>query len=67
MSILHTCIVIIALAMIVPGILVQVFTGYFTKRIVMLRHVMHQASNEAYEFFNSFFSAVNATPLFSNT
>lgn len=50
MSILHTCIVIIALAMIVPGILVQVFTGYFTKRIVMLRHVMHQASNEDYEF-----------------
>lgn len=49
-SIIQTCLVIILLAIIVPGILIHFFTGYFTRRIDTLRHVMHQASNEDYDF-----------------
>ncbi len=49
-SIIQTCVIIIVLSILVPGVLVHFFTGYFTKRIETLRHVMHQASNEDYEF-----------------
>lgn len=49
-SIIQTCLIIILLAIIVPGILIHFFTGYFTRRIDTLRHVMHQASNEDYDF-----------------
>lgn len=49
-SIIQTCLVIILLAIVVPGILIHFFTSYFTKRVSTLRHVMHQASNEDYDF-----------------
>lgn len=49
-NIITTCVIIILLAIIVPGILIHFFTIYFTKRVGTLRHVMHQASNEDYEF-----------------
>lgn len=49
-SIIQTCLIIILLAIIVPGILIHFFTRYFTRRIDTLRHVMHQASNEDYDF-----------------
>lgn len=49
-NIIFTCLIIILLALIVPGILIHFFTGYFTKRVSTLRHVMHQASNEDYNF-----------------
>lgn len=34
----------------VPGILIHFFTSYFTGRVSTLRQVMHQASNEDYDF-----------------
>lgn len=49
-SIIETCLIIILLAILVPGILVHFFTMYFTGRVSALRHVMHQASNEDYDF-----------------
>lgn len=49
-SIIETCLIIILLAILVPGILVHFFTTYFTGRVSALRHVMHQASNEDYDF-----------------
>lgn len=49
-SIIRTCLIIILLAILVPGILIHFFTSYFTKRVSTLRHVMHQASNEDYDF-----------------
>lgn len=49
-SIIETCLVIILLAILVPGILIHFFTAYFTGRVSALRHVMHQASNEDYDF-----------------
>lgn len=49
-SIIQTCLIIILLAIVVPGILIHFFTSYFTGRVSALRHVMHQASNEDYDF-----------------
>ncbi|MDE6999315.1 MAG: sensor histidine kinase [Lachnospiraceae bacterium] len=49
-SIIQTCLIIILLAIVVPGILIHFFTSYFTRRVSTLRHVMHQASNEDYDF-----------------
>lgn len=49
-SIIQTCLIIIMLAIVVPGILIHLFTSYFTRRVSALRHVMHQASNEDYDF-----------------
>lgn len=49
-GIIQTCLVIILLAIVVPGILIHFFTYYFTRRVSALRDVMHQASNEDYDF-----------------
>ncbi|MEZ3471541.1 MAG: histidine kinase [Lachnospiraceae bacterium] len=49
-SIIRICILIILVAVLVPGILVYYFGQYFTKRVRTLRHVMYQASNEDYDF-----------------
>lgn len=49
-GIIQTCLIIILLAIVVPGILIHFFTSYFTKRVSALRDVMHQASNENYDF-----------------
>lgn len=49
-SIIGICILIILLAILVPGILVYFFGRYFVKRVRTLRHVMYQASNEDYDF-----------------
>lgn len=48
--IIYICIAIIAVAIFIPAILIHFFTDYFTKRVLTLRQVMHQASNEDYEF-----------------
>ncbi len=49
-GIIQTCLIIILLAIAVPAILIHFFTSYFTRRVSTLRHVMHQASNEDYDF-----------------
>lgn len=49
-SIIQTCLIIILFAIVVPGVLIHFFTSYFTRRVTTLRHVMHQASNEDYDF-----------------
>ncbi len=49
-SIIGICILIILLAILVPGILIYFFGRYFVKRVRTLRHVMYQASNEDYDF-----------------
>ena len=50
LGIIQTCLIIILLAIVVPGILIHFFTSYLTKRVSALRDVMHQASNENYDF-----------------
>lgn len=45
-SIIYTCFVIIAVAIILPGVIIHFFADYFTNRILSLRQAMHQVSNE---------------------
>lgn len=52
-NIILICLLIIALAILIPGIIIHFFTIYFTSRVLALRHAMHQASNEDYEIVNS--------------
>lgn len=49
-NIIYICMAIIAVAIVIPAILIYIFTGYFTGRVLTLRQVMHQASNEDYDF-----------------
>lgn len=48
-SVLYICGAIIAVALIIPGILIHVFTNYFTGRVQLLRQEMHKVSNQDYE------------------
>lgn len=50
LRIIQICMAIIALAIIIPGLLIHFFTEYFSNRVLTLRKVMHQASNEDYDF-----------------
>ena len=52
-SILNICLAILAVAVILPAVIIHFFTKYFTSRILTLRQAMHQASNEDYEFASS--------------
>ena len=52
-NIILICLLIIILAILIPGLLVHYFTVYFTSRVLILRQAMHQASNEDYEIVNS--------------
>lgn len=52
-SIIYICLAIIAVAIILPGIIIHFFADYFTNRILSLRQAMHQVSNDDYEIVNS--------------
>lgn len=53
-SIIGTCLLILAVALILPGILVHFFTDYFTGRVNTLRAEMHKASNADYDIIPTF-------------
>lgn len=52
-NIILICLLIIILAILIPGVIIHYFTVYFTSRVLVLRRAMHQASNEDYEIVNS--------------
>ena len=52
-NIIYTCLAIIAVAIVLPGLVIHFFADYFTSRILTLRRAMHQVSNEDYEIVNS--------------
>lgn len=52
-NIILICLLIIAVAVLLPGIIIHYFTEFFTTRVLTLRHAMHQASNEDYEIVNA--------------
>ena len=52
-SIIYTCFVIIAVAIVLPGVIIHFFADYFTNRILSLRQAMHQVSNEDYEIVSA--------------
>jgi len=53
-SILWTCVLILGVAIILPGIVIHFFTGFFTGRINTLREEMHKASTEDYDIIPTF-------------
>lgn len=65
-SIIYACLVIIAVAIILPGLIIHFFAGYFTNRILSLRQAMHQVSTEDYEIVNSVKGNDEVTQAFSD-
>lgn len=53
-NILYICVAIILLAITIPGIMIHIFTDYFTGRVGLLRQEMHKASNQDYELIPTF-------------
>ena len=53
-NVLYICSAIIAVALIIPGILIHIFTNYFTGRVRLLRQEMHKVSNQDYELIPAF-------------
>ncbi len=53
-SILYMCGAIIFTALIIPAIMIHIFTRYFTNRVSLLRQQMHKASTQDYELIDSF-------------
>ena len=48
--ILTICVLILAVAILIPGLIIHFFTEYFTSRVLTLRQAMHQASTEAVSY-----------------
>ena len=65
-NIIYTCLAIIAVAIILPGVIIHFFADYFTNRILTLRRAMHQVSNEDYEIVNSVKGNDEVTEAFSD-
>lgn len=53
-SIIRTCLLILGVALLLPGVLIHFFTDYFTGRINTLRAEMHKASTADYDIIPSF-------------
>lgn len=53
-NILSTCLLILVVALLLPGILIHFFTDYFTGRVNTLRAEMHKASNADYDIIPAF-------------
>lgn len=53
-SIIRTCLLILLVALLLPGILIHFFTDYFTSRVNTLRAEMHKASNADYDIIQTF-------------
>ena len=47
--ILTICVLILAVAILIPGLIIHFFTEYFTSRVLTLRQAIHQASTEDYD------------------
>lgn len=48
-AVMLSCALIILAALVIPGILIHIFTKYFTGRVTLLRQEMHKVSNQDYE------------------
>lgn len=53
-SILYICVVVLLIALTIPGIMMYYFAGNFTQRVGVLRQEMHKASNQDYELISAF-------------
>lgn len=53
-SILYLCGAIVLSALVIPAVMILIFTRYFTDRVNVLRQQMHKASAQDYELIDSF-------------
>lgn len=53
-AIMLSCALIILTALVIPGVLIHIFTNYFTGRVMLLRQEMHKVSNQDYELIPAF-------------
>lgn len=53
-SILWLCGAVLALALVIPLVMIRYFTAYFAERVGVLRQEMHKASNQDYELIPTF-------------
>lgn len=53
-EIMLICVLITLTALVIPGILIHIFTNYFTDRVMLLRQEMHKVSNQDYELIPAF-------------
>ena len=51
---LQTCLLILLSAIVIPGIILIVFTHYFTNRVLLLREEMHKARTRDYDMITDF-------------
>lgn len=53
-DILMTCVIILLVAIILPGLVIHFFTGYFTARVRVLQHEMKKVGKEDYDIISAF-------------
>ncbi len=53
-AIMRSGVLIMLTALVIPGILIHIFTKYFTGRVMLLRQEMHKVSNQDYELIPAF-------------
>lgn len=54
-TILFNCILIMLIAVLIPGALIHFFTRYFTGRVKVLQDELHKVSNEDYNIITTFY------------
>lgn len=52
--IVQICVLILLLAIVIPGVILILFTRYFTGRVLLLREAMHKASMQDYHIITDF-------------
>lgn len=64
--IIWTCTAILVAALILPALLIFVFTDYFSNRVKILRHEMNKVSNEEYDIIPEFHGEDELSEVFSD-
>ncbi len=64
--IIITCTFILVAALVLPALLIFIFTGYFANRVKILRHEMNKVSNEEYDIIPEFHGEDELSEVFSD-
>ena len=65
-KLIQNCVLILLLAIVVPGLILVIFTRYFTGRVELLRGEMHKASKQDYDIITDFSGRDELTEAFSD-
>lgn len=64
--IILTCALILFAALVLPALLIFIYTGYFANRVKVLRHEMKKVSNEEYDIIPEFHGEDELSEVFSD-